>query len=130
MKKRGENARAGPLAIMRQFGEPISAHEVFDHLRHGNPPPQSASDCALAAPAERAGVRRFVALGTFVVWKCVSRTDASILSNFGDRGKVEDSVLPHFLKEPSSIADTSRFAPTRQVIHGQRTSGASAEAPA
>ena len=133
MKKRGKNEWAGPLAIIRQRDGPTSAYEALDHLCHGNRRlGQPAIYRVLAALAERTGARSRETRRTFGAHKSDSSMDASDLLICDGRGKIKDWGSQHLLKEPSSIAEASGFAPKRPVIpvHGQRASCAAAEAPA
>lgn len=130
MKKRGEIMQAEVLAILRRRGTPMSAYEVLGQLRDSNPqlaPPTIYR--ALAALTERGGVHRLESLNAFIACKSHSHKDASILSICDDCGEVEEFVAPDLLRELSSIAGQSGFAPTRHVIevHGQCASCGSAE---
>ena len=133
MSKRGEKMQAEVLAVLRQRGSPLSAYDVLRELREANPKIAPTTIYrALAALTERGRVHRLESLNAFIACQCGRHQHASILSICDDCGAVEESVAPDLLKELSSIASKSGFAPTRHVIevHGLCASCGGAQVPA
>ena len=133
MSKRGEKMQAEVLAVLRRRRGPLSAYDVLGELREANPkiaPPTIYR--ALAALTERGRVHRLESLNAFIACQCDRHQHASILSICDDCGTVEESVAPDLLKELSSIAGKSGFAPIRHVIEvrGLCASCGAGQAPA
>lgn len=110
------------LAVLRKCGSPMSAYEVLDRLRDGNPrlaPPTIYR--ALAALIEGGRVHRLESLKAFVACKCEQHRHVPIFSICKECGTVEEAFSWHITNELSKIAGQSGFAPVRQVIevHGQ-----------
>lgn len=111
------------LAVLRNRGGPMSAYEMLGYLREENPrlaPPTVYR--ALAALTDRGSVHRLESLNAFVACQRDRHDHASILSVCDDCGGVEENIIStELLKELSSIAGKSGFAPVRHVIeiHGQ-----------
>ena len=114
--------QADVLAVLRRRGTPMSAYEVLDQLRDGNPrlaPPTIYR--ALAALIERGRVHRLESLKAFVACRCERHRHVPIFSICEECGTVEEAVSRHITNELSRIAGQSGFAPARHVIevHGQ-----------
>ena len=122
MKRRGRNMQADVLAVLHRCDAPMSAYEVLDQLRGGNPrlaPPTIYR--ALAALIERGKVHRLESLKAFVVCNCEHRSHVPIFSICKECGMVEEAVSQRVTSELSRIAGQTGFAPARHVIevHGQ-----------
>ncbi len=133
MRPRGRNMQAEVLAALQRRGTPMSAYEVLDRLRDGNPrlaPPTIYR--ALAAPIERGSVHRLESLKAFVACRCERHGHVPIFSICKECGTVEEAVSRHITNELSRIAGQSGFAPARHMIevHGQCARCESKEAPA
>lgn len=131
MGKRGKKMQAEVLAVLRRRRAPLSAYDVLGELREAYPkiaPPTIYR--ALAALTEHGQVHRLESLNAFIACQCGRHKHASILSICDGCGAVEETVAPDLLKELSSIAGKSGFAPTRHVIeiHGLCASCGSAQA--
>lgn len=114
--------QAEVLAVLRKCGAPMSAYEVLDRLRDGNPrlaPPTIYR--ALAALIEGGLVHRLESLKAFVACRCEQHGHVPIFSICEACGTVEEAVSRRITKELSRIAGQSGFAPARHVIevHGQ-----------
>lgn len=123
MNTRGKQMQTVLLAVLRNRGGPMSAYEMLGYLREENPrlaPPTVYR--ALAALTDRGSVHRLESLNAFVACQRDRHDHASILSVCDDCGGVEENIIStELLKELSSIAGKSGFAPVRHVIeiHGQ-----------
>ena len=125
--------QAEVLATLRKCGAPMSAYEVLDRLRDGNPrlaPPTIYR--ALAALIEGGRVHRLESLKAFVACRCEQHGHVPIFSICEECGTVEEAVSRRITNELSRIAGQSGFAPARHVIevHGQCARCESKEAPA
>ena len=114
--------QAEVLATLRKCGAPMSAYEVLDRLRDGNPrlaPPTIYR--ALAALIEGGRVHRLESLKAFVACRCEQHGHVPIFSICEACGTVEEAVSRRITNELSRIAGQSGFAPARHVIevHGQ-----------
>ena len=133
VSKRRERTRADVLAILRRHRRPLSAYAVLGELRQSNPkiaPPTVYR--ALAAFTERGRVHRLESLTAFIACRCERHHHASVRSICDDCGTVEESVAPDLLRESSSVAERSGFAPMRHVIevHGVSASRGGGQVPA
>ena len=122
MNKRGKRMQTEVLAVLRSHRTPMSAYEMLGCLRDENPrlaPPTIYR--ALAALTDRGSVHRLESLNAFIACQRDRHDDASILSICDDCGGVEENISTELLKNLSSIAGKSGFAPVRHVIeiHGQ-----------
>ena len=125
--------QAEVLATLRKCGAPMSAYEVLDRLRDGNPrlaPPTIYR--ALAALIEGGLVHRLESLKAFVACRCEQHGHVPIFSICEECGTVEEAVSRDITNELSRIAGQSGFAPARHVIevHGQCARCESKGAPA
>ena len=132
MTKRGEKMQAEVLAVLRQRRGPLSAYDVLEALRPIRPkiaPPTVYR--ALAALTGRGLVHRLESLNAFIACRCDHHQHASFFSICDDCGTVEERVAPTLLKELSSIAKQSGFAPKRHVIevHGRCASCGTGDLP-
>ena len=133
MGKRRGKTQADVLAILRRHRKPMSAYGVLGELRQSNPkiaPPTIYR--ARAALTERGQVHRLESLSAFIACRRERHHHASVMSICDDCGVVEESAAPDLLKELSSIAGKSGFAPTRHVIeiHGVCASCGGGQVPA
>ena len=133
MKQRGRNLQAEVLAVLQRRDAPMSAYEVLDRLRDGNPrlaPPTIYR--ALAALIERGKVHRLESLKAFVACRREQHGHVPIFSICEECGTVEEAVSRPITNELSRIAGQSGFAPARHVIevHGPCARCESKEAPA
>ena len=133
MSKRGEKTQTEVLSILRRHRRPLSAYDVLRELLPTYPkiaPPTVYR--ALAALMERGQVHRLESLNAFIACRCESNHHASIMTICDDCGIVEESFAPDLLRELSSVAGRSGFAPTRHVIevHGICASCGGGQVPA
>ncbi len=133
MSRQGQRIQKEILVILRQHLTPRSAYDVLGELRQISPkiaPPTVYR--ALAALTLHGRVHRLESLNAFIACQCDQHQNASILSICDDCGTVEESVAPDILKELSSIAAQSGFAPSRHVIevHGLCASCGTGDSPA
>ena len=133
MSARGEKTQAEILAILRRHRRPLSAYDILGELCQFNPkiaPPTVYR--ALAALRERGRVHRVESLSAFIACRSEGHHHASIMSICDDCGTVEECAAPDVLRELSSIAGKSGFAPTRHVVevHGVCVSCGGGKAPA
>ena len=133
MSKRREKTQADVLAILRLHRRPLSAYGVLGELRQSSPKIAAPTIYrALAALTERGQVHRLESLNAFIACRCERHHHASIMSICDDCGIVEECVAPDLLRELSSVAERSGFAPMRHVIevHGVCASCGGGEVPA
>ncbi|MCY4461759.1 MAG: Fur family transcriptional regulator [Albidovulum sp.] len=133
MSRQGQRIQKEILVILRRHLTPRSAYDVLGELRQISPkiaPPTVYR--ALASLTLRGRVHRLESLNAFIACQCDQHQNASILSICDDCGTVEESVAPDLLKELSSIAAQSGFAPSRHVIevHGLCASCGTGDSPA
>lgn len=124
MARRGEYLQSEVLKILRRHAGPLSAYDILDEMRKSDAKMAPTTIYrTLAALSEKHAIHRLESMNAYVLCKCGSDYDASILSICNDCGVVEENVAPHLLKDLTSLLGKSGFSARRHVIEVHGTCG-------
>jgi Fur family zinc uptake transcriptional regulator len=122
LRKQAAERQSDVLSVLRSSDAPLTAYQVLDELRGGEPAIAAPTVYrALAALTDQGRAHRLESLKAFVPCRCDHDESLPVLAICDSCGSVEEHDGGALLPGLDGIIETSAFKPERHIVelHGQ-----------